>query len=183
MSKKDDIIAATKAIISEEGIMQATIGNILKKAGTGYGTLYNYFDSKEDLYLAVYIEIISGIEHYIRSQDTTCGDLEQSFRQIVRHYTIYCLNNITSFNTLEVMRHLPEMCERAKTMGANENGLYEVIEIGEQAGLIKKRAPFYNMNFLIGIVAVFVRFYSSNLDAVTEEVLDDFIDSSVNALR
>lgn len=183
MSKKDDIMLATKQIISEEGVMQATIGHILKKAGTGYGTLYNYFESKEDLYLAVYLDILEKVGRYIFSQTKTCTNAEEGLKLVIRHYTTYSLNHIVDFNTLEAMRHLPEMCAKARSMGSEENGLYDIISMNEEEGVIKKRLPFYNMNFITGIVAIFVRFYADNAIEVTEAILDDFVESCMNAVR
>ncbi len=175
MGKRDDILEATKNIIAEDGVMNATIGNILKKASTGYGTLYNYFDSKEDLYLTLYLDIINGIDVYVKRMalqiigegedkstdlSTMCTlDSKANLVFVLDHYIDYCLDNMSSFYALEALRYVPEICNAAKDYDVLQIDFFVMVDKCEKEGVLAKRDPFYNTNIMMGMIATFIRFY------------------------
>ncbi|MBU1742692.1 MAG: TetR/AcrR family transcriptional regulator [Proteobacteria bacterium] len=53
-AKKDAIIEAAAAVFGRRGYKNATIAQIAEGAGVGKGTVYEYFDSKAELFLAVF---------------------------------------------------------------------------------------------------------------------------------
>lgn len=57
--RREDILAAAQKIFFEKGIQSATMDEIAEAAELSKGTLYLYYDSKEDLYLGV---MIRGLE-------------------------------------------------------------------------------------------------------------------------
>jgi AcrR family transcriptional regulator len=48
--RRDEILAAAKAVFARKGFAAATIGDVAKEAGLAYGSVYWYFDSKEELF-------------------------------------------------------------------------------------------------------------------------------------
>lgn len=189
MGKRDDIVKAATELIAERGVPGATIGNILKRAATGYGTLYNYFDSKEDLYLAVYLSAVVGADRYVQNSGASEVNSEQAFRAAVAGYASYCLNHQNEFAALEALRTMPDICQRAKGTSDAELGFITLLERCEEDGLLKTRPQSYNMNMLLGMVAAFVRYYrgvevmcSDGSAAVTETALDDLAESCLKAL-
>ena len=52
--KKKHIIAAAATVFSKKGFSGASIAEIAVTANIGKGTIYEYFDSKEDLFFAVF---------------------------------------------------------------------------------------------------------------------------------
>ncbi|MBB5149590.1 MULTISPECIES: TetR/AcrR family transcriptional regulator [Ureibacillus] len=53
--KKMEIFHCGKEIFKEKGFKETNISDITKKAGIGVGTFYNYYSSKEELFLDIYI--------------------------------------------------------------------------------------------------------------------------------
>jgi AcrR family transcriptional regulator len=53
---KNRIILAAKTLFSENGYEETSIEQIAEKAGVGMGTAYNYFKSKEELYILAMAE-------------------------------------------------------------------------------------------------------------------------------
>ena len=51
--RRNEIIAAAREVFTTRGFTEATLEEIAVKAEFGKGTLYNYFQGKEDLYAAV----------------------------------------------------------------------------------------------------------------------------------
>jgi len=52
-TRRQDLLQAAEEIFARKGFHSATLDEIVKTACTGKGTLYHYFDSKEDLFYAV----------------------------------------------------------------------------------------------------------------------------------
>jgi AcrR family transcriptional regulator len=56
-TKRTAILDATLQLISEHGFHGTAMSMIADRAGVGAGTIYRYFDSKEDLITQLYLEI------------------------------------------------------------------------------------------------------------------------------
>lgn len=52
--KQQDIIGAALVVFARRGFAAATIEEIARTAGLGKGTVYQYFESKDDLFFAVF---------------------------------------------------------------------------------------------------------------------------------
>lgn len=51
--RRDEIMAAAKDVFARKGFHATTIADIAKEAGLAYGSVYWYFDSKDDLFHAL----------------------------------------------------------------------------------------------------------------------------------
>jgi len=54
--KKKDIFNCGKELFSAKGFKDTNVSDITKEAGIAVGTFYNYFPSKEKLFLAIFLE-------------------------------------------------------------------------------------------------------------------------------
>jgi hypothetical protein len=54
--KKAEIFSAGRELFYSKGFKDTNISDIAKLAGIGVGTFYNYYSSKEELFVAVYIK-------------------------------------------------------------------------------------------------------------------------------
>jgi AcrR family transcriptional regulator len=55
-NKKDEIFTSAKDLFSKKGFKDTNISEITKNAGVAVGTFYNYYSSKEDIFLRVLLE-------------------------------------------------------------------------------------------------------------------------------
>jgi AcrR family transcriptional regulator len=51
--RRDEIMAAAKEVFARKGFHATTIADIAKRAGLAYGSIYWYFDSKDELFHAL----------------------------------------------------------------------------------------------------------------------------------
>ncbi len=56
IDKKADIFNAARELFYSKGFKDTNVSEIAKMAGIGVGTFYNYYSSKEELFLEVYIK-------------------------------------------------------------------------------------------------------------------------------
>ena len=54
--KKADIFNCGKALFSSKGFKDTNVSDITKMAGIAVGTFYNYFSSKENLFIRIYLK-------------------------------------------------------------------------------------------------------------------------------
>ena len=56
IDKKATIFEAGRELFLQKGFKDVNVSDITKAAGVGVGTFYNYYPSKEELFLAIFIE-------------------------------------------------------------------------------------------------------------------------------
>lgn len=75
---RDKILATSKEVFTSQGFENTTIEQIAEKAGIGIGTVYNYFKSKEELYiLSMAEDIETNIEDNLEDIEYTEGDVSE----------------------------------------------------------------------------------------------------------
>lgn len=78
-----DIVAAALQVFSEKGFAGARIEEIAKRAGVSKGTLYLYFETKEEMFRAVVREVVAPNVETVRAvfeaADMPFGDLLRMF--------------------------------------------------------------------------------------------------------
>lgn len=86
-ARREQILASAKKVFADKGFHATTIGDIAKDAGLAYGSVYWYFDSKDELFQA----LIAAEEQSLRVQVasaldavTTHADAEAPFRIAVQ---------------------------------------------------------------------------------------------------
>ncbi len=185
MSKRDDIIIATKRIIASEGVSVATIANILKRAKTGYGTLYNYFDSKDDLYTEVYKDIISRLSSYVLIDYDANYSSKEQLSQIIMRYMNFSFAHIEDFYTLEAFRAMPEIIQMTEQTEKQYPNLCleDFLRRCVNDGYIKERQAQFNQQILLGILANFTKYYHESKLEVTENSKQDVVNICFNALK
>lgn len=57
VEKKKEILGAARKVFAQKGFASSKMEDIAREAGMGKGTVYEYFRSKEDIFLALFEEI------------------------------------------------------------------------------------------------------------------------------
>lgn len=85
--RRDEIMAAAKVVFARRGFHATTIADIAKQAGLAYGSIYWYFDSKDDLFHALMAVEEDSLRTHLQSALTALPDGaggEALFRQAVQ---------------------------------------------------------------------------------------------------
>jgi AcrR family transcriptional regulator len=69
LARRKEILSAARTVFAEKGLHETTLDEIAEKAELAKGTIYGYFENKEDLFFSVLEEAISNLERLI---DETC---------------------------------------------------------------------------------------------------------------
>ena len=73
-------------VFLEEGFQGASMAEIAARAGCSKGTLYNYFESKDELFLACVARHCEGLQEEMLSLARSGGDVRQTLTDIGRSY-------------------------------------------------------------------------------------------------
>lgn len=76
-ARREQVLAVAAGVFSEKGYRNASVADIVEKAGIGRGTFYLYFDSKKDVFLEL-------IESYFREFERLLSENHQRLDEAVR---------------------------------------------------------------------------------------------------
>ena len=115
--KRENIRTVAAAEFARHGFKAANINVIAKKAGISIGSMYNYFNSKEDLFLTVIDYGYQVLEKVISEIDLEKGDVFDKIERLLRAAQKYSkeypeLNQIYLDITSEGLSHLSVMLSR-----------------------------------------------------------------------
>lgn len=81
ITSKEAILKVCRDIVASKGLTEVNMRSVADKSQIALGTLYNYFDNKDELLLAVVEDIWKDIFH----MDSRCS-AEQSFLKYVEYF-------------------------------------------------------------------------------------------------
>ncbi len=144
LDRRNSIIDAAEKVFSKKGVEATTMDDVAEAAEFSKGTLYSYFSSKDDLFLAVasrpLIQFIEQLE-LISQSDKVARD---KLRQVVLCYEQFVVKNNYHFRTaisdLASGRHLdvstPEFAHHRGCVNKIIDALVAIVEIGKKKGEI-----------------------------------------------
>lgn len=92
------LIAETRRQIREQGYRATTIRSVAKGCGVGVGTVYNYFDSKEQLTAAFLAEEWLLLKAEMEQKTAGCTESERVLRIVYDGLTAFLEQNRTLFS-------------------------------------------------------------------------------------
>ncbi|MEM6800533.1 MAG: TetR/AcrR family transcriptional regulator [Bacteroidota bacterium] len=156
-SRRNAIIKAAKSVFFERGFARTNISEICSQAGISRTTLYSYFESKENIYLAVVFQAFQKfLDHFppqtgengldrILSLSKAYIDFAQNFPQ---HYSLildfYSISREEKLKQTETQKLLKqsEYFEKARKLSELPlNQLLQVISRGQKDSSIQKEIP------------------------------------------
>lgn len=151
------MMAAMKLLI-ENGIQGTPMSAIAKAAGTGMGTIYNYFPTKEDLINAIYLHVkTSEITQTLSSLDSS-SSLKSQFLTFYLAFINFYLKHPQNFAFMAQMQNAPVITTATKEQGKRAfEPVFILIKQGQDEGIIKNVALESITYFLAGTINTFVR--------------------------
>ena len=89
-ARRTEITSAATRVFAERGVTNTTVSDIVKAAGVAQGTFYLYFESKDDVVLAVVeqmgSEMLAAIEAAVTSSGTTAVQKLLGLRDVLSSF-------------------------------------------------------------------------------------------------
>ncbi|SFC08512.1 DNA-binding transcriptional regulator, AcrR family [Algibacter lectus] len=159
VNKKESILLAALSLLTEKGVHNTPMSAIAKAAGTGMGTIYNYFPNKELLINEIYVNIKESeksvfidfsLEKPIKSQ------FENYFSSIIDFF----INNPSYFKFMEQLQASPIITDESRTVG--EKSVAPVLNLlvkGKEERIIKNIEIDEMLIFIGGAILSYLRWY------------------------
>jgi len=159
MNKKDAIITAALELLIEKGVHNAPMSAIAKAAGTGMGTIYNYFPNKELLINEIYI-LIKKKEESIFLGVETDKPIKTQFENYLNVLIGFFIDNPSYFKFMEQLQASPIITKENRVKGGKSVELVSVLlKNGQQDRIIKNIEIDELLMFIGGAISAYLRWY------------------------
>lgn len=144
--KRARILTAAEGVCARRGVLAAHMDEIAAEAGVSKGTLYRFFDTKDDLLVAMVIETFAIGHREIDatlSSDIEPGDLlEVLLAGLPRVLELQAPRAPLHYAVWEVVGREPRLRAQLyeylrEFFGAREEGMRAAIRVGKQAGRLR----------------------------------------------
>jgi AcrR family transcriptional regulator len=116
--KRKEILSAAVEIFAKKGYEHTKLDEIAEASEFGKGTLYNYFQNKEEIYSAILNDIFLDYYEIHQSIYKKTDTLKEFFEEITRALIHYCVENKPAF--IMLVRFRVRMIHEAKFRESEE---------------------------------------------------------------
>jgi AcrR family transcriptional regulator len=107
MDKRKQVLESALKLFVELGFHGTPTSKIAEDAGVANGTLFHYFKTKDDLILALYIDIKLRLMEYITQNNQVENTLKETLKGLYLSSIYWSLDNVTESRYIEQFRSSP----------------------------------------------------------------------------
>ena len=170
MDKKERILRAALKLFNTCGFDNTPTARISKEAGVATGTLFNYFDTKEQLINSLYLYCKDSLIRRITQEIDKEKTFRSKLKKIYINYLGWGLDNIDEFLFFQQFSNSPYIGELTRKEGLNKfNNLLELITEGMENEIIKNVSQDYISAVIIGIFNSSMHYFIENSSLAKDE--------------
>ncbi|MDA7027703.1 TetR/AcrR family transcriptional regulator [Bacillus sp. CLL-7-23] len=184
-SKYDRIIDASLALFAERGFDATTIPMIAEKANVGAGTIYRYFDSKEDLVNVLFQQSVKRFMKKLKKgYPAHSGCVYEQFQHIFRSLFKFSQENVDALYFLEIDKTAHYLTEKSREI-LNEllDFIYLFFEKGKLANMIRSLPSHILSAIVFGIFVNIQKLVRAGEIQIPCELIEEIEESSWNAIK
>lgn len=91
--RRQEIMDAAETLFAEKGFHGTTLDDIAEAAEFGKGTIYNYFESKEEIYRTIIFDLLEGGTEALKQLDASCEDFIDLIGNHIQAMVTFLLQN------------------------------------------------------------------------------------------
>jgi AcrR family transcriptional regulator len=177
---RETILDAAEALLAEAGYQHMTIDEVAKRAKLGKGTIYLYFESKQDLALSIVDRVNLRLRERLRAILRSGGSPERRLRQMLKERVMYRFDSVKHFQhgvdqILGCLR--PMLLERRKTYVDLEAAIFmEVLVEGRTLGGFYCEDPLLTAQVLLTATASLLPYSLSPQELGSRKTLESRIE-------
>ena len=138
--KRAAVIEAALELVAENGFHGTPMALVAERAGVAAGTIYRYFESKDDLIRGIYQHLEQRLTAALRENYPEGSSVRDRYVHIGKVIVAYCIASPMDFRFLEQFHNSPYGVDyrREKIFGRQENDICKALfEEGVGQGIIK----------------------------------------------
>ena len=184
MSKREQILSSTLDLVSEIGFHATSVSLIIKKSEVASGTIYHHFKSKEDLIDTLYSELKKEMGNAIVQNVNGQLNYKEKFFLIWMNLFNFYTENPKKFEFLEDYANSPFVRKEIKEINQRHyQAAIDFISSGVEMGIFRNLPTDLLINLIFGNVSTFVRMILMEEVQLSEELLENAIQSSWDSVK
>lgn len=173
--KRDDILVSAKILFKENGFHKTKMEDIALKAGVGKGTLYEYFNSKQEIFDEACVDYIRTIYEYVEDIRTMNIPFLDKLALLFKESEISAeqeieknpVDYIMSYKNIISEKFVLTMFEYISNMNKI---IIEIINQGKEEGIVRNDIPSEIIACsIIGTMGEYIKLKIHNKDKITED--------------
>lgn len=154
--KRTALLDATLKLVSNHGFHNTPMVKIAKMAGVSPGTIYLYFDNKQDLIDSLYLEVKSSFTRAAFESYNEKLSVKDGFEQIWINMVHYKMNHVQEAIFLAQCDNTPMISEEVREKGLEHlQPLLKLWERGRKKDIIRDVSPYMLYAFAIYPISFF----------------------------
>jgi TetR/AcrR family fatty acid metabolism transcriptional regulator len=155
-NKKNIIIQAAIEVFSRNNFQNSTISQIAQKAGIAEGTIYQYFENKEDLFFSIPVEKTKDFCNELELHLQGITGASNKIKKFVWYYLYFFKMNPEYGRTLLLEMRVNKSFAKTKAYDSFKNltnRILEIIKEGQEEGVVRKDVNiFVTRQLVLGIL-------------------------------
>jgi AcrR family transcriptional regulator len=172
-AKTDEIFDATLQLVKEHGLSGITMSMIAKKAGLATGTVYTYFENKEQLILQLFDKCFHNYAtDYFAGFDPE-APFKVAFTTIWMNMVRHSVAKFSELIFIEQCFHSPFISEETRKASKDLFQPWrDLLERGKKEKLIKQLDTVWLMIYIRGPIREMVKYAEYNKVKITKEFIE-----------
>ncbi|WP_072995722.1 TetR/AcrR family transcriptional regulator [Pseudozobellia thermophila] len=159
MKKRESILRSALRLLVNNGVHNTPMSAIAKEAGTGMGTIYNYFENKDELINELYL--------YIKEKEKTVfvpfdenRPVKTQFEDYYANFLDFFMQNPLYYGLIVQLQASPIITEKSREEGNRSvRPFMELLLHGQKNRIIKDIPAEELVMFIGGAVLSYLRWY------------------------
>ncbi len=182
--KREAILKATLRLVNNNGFHAAPMSKIAADAGISAGTIYLYFQNKEDLINTLYRELKNKFAGKALQGFNQEAPVKKGFETIWRNILQYKLSEPEEAAFLEQCDNTPMVTDASREVGFKSvQPLFDLWERGQQEGIIKPLCRHMLFAFSLFPMIYVARIYIKSGKELSAEAIDMAFEASWDAIK
>jgi len=183
-SKIEEIFAATLELVKEHGLSGITVNMIAKKAGFATGTVYIYFENKEQLIVKLFERCFHlYAKDYFQGFDPS-APFKVAFHTIWMNMLRISVEHFNELIFIEQCFHSPFISDETR---ASSKEVFlpwrNLVDKGKNERLIKQVDTIWLMAYVRGVIREMVKFIKYNQVEMTPEFVNTMFDMCWDGIK
>lgn len=182
--KREAILSAALNLIAEQGFHGTPMSQIAKRAGVSAGIIYHYFENKDDLITALYVDMKRQFgEMLVREYDPSLPLREQFHRILAKSLRFYLAEPHMVVFT-EQFTHSPYFSDEIEqTVFEYYAPVFQFVEQAKREQIIKDLPMMVLYTLTIGVAASLAQKQAAGLIELDDVLIEQVIDACWDSVR
>jgi AcrR family transcriptional regulator len=182
--KRDIIIKATIELVNSNGFHGTPMSKLAKLAGVSPGTIYLYFESKQDLVNKVYLEVKERFSKFAFANYSTKSSVEDGFKEMWYRIAEFKLKETQEAIFLTQCDNTPVIDEAIRQEGiVHLAPLLDLWQRGKKEGLIKPFSDYILYAYTITPISFLIVMQNRDTFSFTKVVLNQVYKAAWDSIR